>query len=77
MCKGYSQYRDNEYEFVRNIVYGAARYNAANSAFSKEQAMAVSRQKFPWEKGFKENKPMSSKQVQKLLSFISKPEKRN
>jgi len=37
-------------EAMRSIIYGAARYNAANTAFSGEASKAISRQKFPWEK---------------------------
>lgn len=63
-------------EAVRNIVYGASRYNAANTAFDSKQGNAILKKRFPWEKGSRKE-PMSGKQVASLLNFISKPEKQN
>lgn len=73
---GYSETRNKNLEAIRDIVYGASKYNAANTAFSKDQSKAISRQKFPWEKGHKKE-PMSGKQIAQLLNLISKPEKQN
>lgn len=73
MCEGYRDYRNREHEFLRNVVFGAARYNAANTAFSKEAAKKISRQKFPWEKATKDD-IISYDKVKSMFNMISKPE---
>lgn len=54
---GHIRQQNNRMEHMRNVVYGAARYNAANTAMSKDASRAISRQKFPWEKTRKRGQP--------------------
>lgn len=58
-------------ESMRDMMYGAARFNAGATAFSKEQSRAVSRHRFPWETQVK-REPMAPKKVIGILSLISK-----
>ena len=39
-----------QHKSARAIAFAAARYHAANTAMSKKQSKAISRQKFDWEK---------------------------
>lgn len=73
MCEGYREHRNKEYELLRDIVYGAARYNAANTAMSKKAAKQISRQKFPWEKGATKDDVISYDDVKGMFNMISKP----
>ena len=51
--KGFYDLENQRAETLRDITYGASRYNAANTAMSKKAAKQISRQKFPWEGGGK------------------------
>jgi len=67
-----SERLEAEFEAMRSIIYGAARYNAANTAFSGEASKAISRQKFPWEKQQPEQND-GEDILMPILSAISKP----
>jgi len=73
---GWSESRNEELEAARNIQYGAARFNASATSFSKEQSKATANHKFPWEKGYSKEKtrPMDGRKIAAMLNFISKPE---
>ena len=47
---GASGHNVAQIEAIRNIVYGAHRFNAANTAFSGDAARKIARMRFPWEK---------------------------
>lgn len=68
---GWAEHRNEQFEARRNVVFGAARYNAVSTAFSKKQGDAIARDRFDWEKK-KSTTPMSAKQITGLLNFISK-----
>lgn len=56
-------------EKARDVVYGAARWHAANTAWSEKQSNQIRRHKFPWEKGrkSKSNEPLDYDKVMPVL----------
>lgn len=72
---GHSESETERMEAIRNITYGASRYNAANTAFSKKQAKSISKHKFPWEGGGKVTKDdiIDYDKVKGMFNMISKP----
>lgn len=73
MCEGYNEYKEGQYEFIRDVAFGAARYNAANTAMSNEAQKKIARQKFPWEKPTNpRDEVLSYDKMKGLFNMISK-----
>jgi len=71
--EGYKLRLEEQNAIVRNNVFAAARYNAANTAFSQKQARSINRQRFEWERKAKRKAVQSFSEITKILKAISKP----
>lgn len=47
---GWQEHQADQFKSKRNITFAAARYLAANSAWSKEDARRIANASFPWER---------------------------
>ena len=71
--EGYKMSLEEQNAIIRNNIFAAARYNAANTAFSTKQAKAINRQRFDWEKKHKRQQKQSFEEITSILKSISKP----
>lgn len=74
--RGLYELEQQRHEVMRNIVFGASRFNASATAFSKDQSKAIGKHRFPWEKGAKEKKdkfkPMKYSDFEKIAKVVGR-----
>lgn len=66
--------KSDRVEYIRDIVFSAARYNAANTAMSSDASKAISQHKFPWEQKKQEQQHISPDD--KIEAFLRREDKR-
>lgn len=73
---GHNELEQQRAETLRDLIFSAARFNAAATANSPKQAKAINRHKFDWEKpsGAKRKKKMSGDEIGQFLNSIAKPD---
>jgi hypothetical protein len=72
---GWNESRNEKLKAQRDIAYGAAKYHAVNTSWSKKQQRQINNQRFPWQKDDKAKKKGLSVH-QKIGSFIRREEHR-
>jgi len=69
--EGAMEAKNIEYEMLRNITFGASKFNALASAQSKKQAQALKKHRFDWEKK-KSTGYVTLGQILPMLNAINK-----
>lgn len=64
---GYSDAETDKLKALRDLIYGAARFNAGATAMSDDQSKAIARFKFDWE-GENRGEDMSREEINNILA---------